>query len=74
MAVIGLETMPIEDLDALSASIKADIDVLREKRRTIKAVRETKVLRENIAARITAAGLDGVVVVPETAHLNAEAH
>lgn len=72
MAVKDLEAMTVDELDALSVGLKREIEALRERRIAIKAVRERKVYREHVMRAVANAGLEGVVVVPETLHMNAE--
>ena len=67
------ESMTVDELDGEYVRIKTEQpakmrDVLAE----ISAVRRRKVERERIEDRVKAAGLDGVVVIPDSAELSAK--
>lgn len=69
-----LQAMTVEELDAASVELKREINEIRERRREIKVVRETKVLRDHIERTVKNAGLEGIVVIPDTLSMNAETH
>jgi len=68
---MNYDALSIDELDALSIELKAEIEALRERRRAIRLARDLKVEAAHIAAAIARAGLDGVVAVPGPAELRA---
>lgn len=71
MADPELEAMSIDELDALNVQLKREGEAIRDRRLAIRAERDRKVWHQNAREALERVGLDGVVVIPETAHLSA---
>ena len=50
------EDMTVDELDAISVGLKAEIEVLRDRRRMYKVVRDEKVLRESLERKLSTEG------------------
>jgi hypothetical protein len=66
------ESMTIDELVAFKAERKSKVESLKDEMRAAHKVYARKVEAERIQDRIKAAGLDGKVVVIDTAELKAE--
>ncbi len=53
---MNLEAMSIDELDTVSADLKAKINALRDERRAVKFVREEKVVRRALEEKLSRPG------------------
>ena len=68
----NFQAMSIDELVEYKLERKRQIEALKVEMRVAHVVYTTRVEQENVARRITAAGLDGKVIVPDVAGLTAE--
>ena len=71
MAETNYADMGIDELVARSVELKRQGEAIRAERQAIKAELDRKVWHQNAKEALERVGLDGVVVIPETAHLSA---
>ena len=67
-----LKSLTEDEFIELRVALKADVIVAKDKLRSTNEAWRTLIERERIEDRIKAAGLEGVVVIPDTAKLTAK--